>query len=102
MRRDQLAVSAIDHVHEAVLIRAQQGLARLTIDTQIGKYRLGRAIEVETFIWNVLIVPNQLARFRSDGNDARSIKAIGFAAIGRVVWLRVPRTPVNEIKLEVI
>src|SRR5207244_9380208 len=41
------------------VLTAQQRLADLTIDMQLGKHRLGQAVEVEAFIWNVLILPNQ-------------------------------------------
>src|SRR6516162_5753766 len=90
MRRDQLAVGAVDHVHETILVGTQQRLADLTIDTQIGKHRLGRAVEVEAFIWNVLIVPNQLAGLRPDRDHAGCIKTVGVIAIrpktGELVW----------------
>src|SRR5262249_46193891 len=102
MRRNQLAVGAIDHVHETVLVGTQQRLADLTIDTQIGKHRLGRAVEVEAFIWNVLIVPNQVAGLRPDRDHARRIKTVSAAAIGRVVWLRIAGAPIDQVKLRVI
>src|SRR5262245_2148142 len=102
MRRNQLAVGAVDHVHEPILVGTQQHLAELTIDTEISKHRLGRTVEVKALVWNVLIMPNQLASLRSDRDDARRIKTIGLAAIVRVVWLRVASAPIDEIKLRVI
>src|SRR5215472_5403614 len=95
MRRDQFAVCAVDHVHEPVLVGTQQRLADLTIDMQIGKHRVGRAVEVEAFIWNVLIVPNQLAGLRPDRDHARCIQTVGAAAIGGVVRLRIARAPID-------
>ena len=102
MRRNQLAVGAVDHVHEPILVGTQQHLADLTIDTEISKHRLGRTVEVEAFIWNVLIVPNQLAGLRPDRDHACCIQTVGAAAIGRVVRLRIARAPIDKVKLRVI
>src|SRR5262249_37009476 len=89
MRRNQLAVGAIDHVHETVLVGTQQRLADLTIDTQIGKHRLGPAHEDQAFIWNALIVPSRLSGVGADRAPGRGIKRVSAAEIGGVVRLRM-------------
>ncbi len=102
VRRDQLAVGAIDDIHEAVLVGVQEHLADLAADAQIGEHRLGGAVEVVAFVRNVLVMPDQLAGLGPDREHAGRVQTVGAAAIHRVVRLRVAGTPVDEVEFGVI
>src|SRR5262245_49167384 len=63
---DQLAVRAVQHIHEAVLVRLDHHLPALTTNLEIGKNVLVGAVNVVHVIRSVLKVANDLAGLGPD------------------------------------
>ena len=104
LRRDQLAVGAIDHVEEAVLRRLHQHLARLAVDRQIREHDVLRRGEVPGLARRRLVVPDVLAGVRLERDDRAQEQVV--AAAGAAVLL-VPRravagADVEQVELRVV
>jgi hypothetical protein len=102
MSGDQPAVGAVDYIEEAVLVGAHEHLSYSAVDGEFGDHRFGAAVQVETFVRHILIMPDQLAVLGPDRQNAGRVQAVKPAAIGRVVGLGIAGAPVDEVKLRVI
>jgi hypothetical protein len=102
VRGDQLAVRAIQHVHEAVLVRLNHHLADLSLDREVGKHVLVGAVHVVNIVGRVLVVTDDLAGLRPDRQHARCIKIVPAFARPRIIGLRIAGAPIDEVELRII
>ena len=103
MRRDQLAVGAIEHVHEAVLVRLDHHLARLAADLHVGEHVLvGRRRRRRRR--SACTGSSRRSRRSSAGSRARCrrVQAVERVARPRIVRLGVAGAPVDEIELRIV
>ena len=102
MRRDQLAVGAIQHIQEAVLIGLNHHFPHLPVHRNIGQHLLVGRVHVVNIVRRVLVIANHLAGFRTDRQHAVGIQAIQTLARPRIVRLRIPGAPINQIELRIV
>jgi len=104
LRRDELAVLAVEHVEEAVLRRLHQDLAHVVADLDVGEDdRLRRGV-VPGFAGRRLEMPDVLARVGPQRHDRRQepVVAAAGAADALIPGTAVADADVEEIQLGIV
>ena len=99
VRGDQLAVGAVQHVQEAVLVGLDHHLPRLAADLDIGEHVLVGAVHVVHVIGRVLKITDDFTGLRPDREHAGRVQAVHALARPGIVGLRIARAPVDEVEL---
>src|SRR5262249_20178740 len=84
-----------ENIEEAVLVGTHEHLSYLAVDAEFGDHRFGAAVQIETFVRHVLIMPDQLAGLGPERQNAGCVEAVEPAAIGRVVGLGIAGAPIE-------
>ena len=88
LRRDELAVGAIDDEKESVLRRVQDDFARRAVDSDVGEdHRLGRGV-IPAVAGCLLVVPGIFSGVGVQRHQRREIKIV---AAGGAAHVPVPR-----------
>ena len=102
VRRDQFAIRAVQHVHEAVLVGLDHDLAQLAINLEIGEDVLVGAIHVVHVVGRVLEITSDFTCLRPNREHAGRVQAVESPARPGIVRLGIARTPVDEVELRIV
>src|SRR4029077_5780409 len=102
VRSYQFAIRAVQHIHEAILVGLNHHFPKLAVNRDIGKHIFVGAVHVVYVVGRVLKITNQLTCFRADREHTTSEQAIQILARSGVVWLRIARSPIDQIELRIV
>src|SRR5438309_9985571 len=102
VRCDRLAVGAIQHVEEAVLMGVDEHLAHLAVDAEFGEQAFGGRVEVEAVVRHGLVIPDHFTGLGPERESTGGIQTIGAVAKGGVVRLGIPGADIQQVELRVI
>ena len=102
VRGDQFAVRAVQHIHEAVLVGLNHHFPKLAANLDVREHILVGGVHVVHVVGRVLKITNHLTRFRPDREHAVREQAIQTFARPGIVWLRIARSPIDQIELGIV
>src|SRR5213593_90919 len=104
LSRNERSREAIENIVKTVLVRLHENLSLPAIDRQVREYESLDAVIIPGIAGNRLVIPFQLARVGSDGQDRthkQVVFAFGLPQLFRP-WTTVAGSDVNEIRVGII